>query len=245
MKPLLRICIFNILIAGMVVGCSGEGEVASSEPHTADHAVTQKDAAIEQINDTTDSKAKAVSDEGNKHVTRSADAHIHGDAELAIVLEKNIVTVELDTPFYNILGFERAPETEIQTKTVMQAELQLERSETLFTFNDNANCTAASNDSHVVLFGEDTHEEHEHEEGEHDDHDDEDAHEDHDDEDTHKDILVTYEFKCLNPAKLSNVRINLFEFFPELSDVDVTYLGPATQRQATVTRQQNRMDITP
>ena len=229
MKPLLRICLFNVLIAGMVAGCSDEQDVSSSDLHSADHAVTHDHTSP-------DHKPKAVSEAKNKPVTRSAEAHTHGTAELAIVLEKDIVTVEFDSPLYNILGFEHAPETEAQTKAVRQAELQLERSETLFKFNASANCVATSNDLHVALFDEKTHE---------DDHghDEEDEH-GHDD-DTHQDILLTYEFKCQNSAKLTNVRINLFEFFPELSDIDVIYLGPATQVQATVTRQQNQMDITP
>ena len=167
--------------------------------------------------------------------TRSADSHTHGDAELAVVLENGVVTIELDTPLYNILGFEHAPETEAQKTAVETAEAQLGRAEALFTFNAKADCAVKSAAKDVHLFEHDDH-------SDHDDHDDHDEHKGHD-EDAHKDVILQYEFACKNSNALSNVSVNLFELFGELSEIDATYLGPTTQRQVKLTAANSQMDI--
>ena len=242
------------LAAGVLTGCSDNHEHGSphSQPHSDDHVLAQNGEAIsERI------IASKEKETRTKKSSRSADAHTHGDAELAVVIEKGSVTIELDTPLYNILGFEHAPETQAQKAAVLQAELQLTRSSDLFEFNSKANCKNLSQDQNISLFDKAEADEH----SDHDDegHDEENHHEDHDDEEgqdahhqdeshndeAHNDVLLTYEFKCEHPLKLSHLNVNLFEFFEELSEVDVTFLGPATQKQVTLTRTQRQLDITP
>ena len=172
---------------------------------------------------------------------RSAESHTHGDAELAVVLEGNVVTIELDTPLYNLLGFEHAPKTEVQKTTASRAEKNLGQGEGFFIFNQGAGCELISNTQDIHLF------EHESREDEHDNHHDEEHHEedseDAHDEETHKDVILQYEFQCQEPSSLSNVSVNLFEFFSELSEIDVTYLGPSTQRQVKMTQDNSQMDM--
>ena len=257
MHSYLYIAVF--LAAGVLTGCSDNHEHGSphSQPHSDDHVLAQKGEAIsERI------IASKEEETRTKTSSRSADAHTHGDAELAVVIEKGSVTIELDTPLYNILGFEHAPETQAQKAAALQAELQLTRSSDLFEFNSKANCKNLSQDQNISLFDKaeaDEHSDHDDEghdeENHHEDHDDEEGHdahhqdESHNDEahedEAHNDVLLTYEFKCEHPLKLSNLNVNLFEFFEELSEVDVTFLGPATQKQVTLTRTQRQLDITP
>lgn len=236
MKLRSHIFKISILMAAMIAGCSDSHEFHSTAHHSSEHDIAQHaEPKSELKNDTDYIKPKINSASDSKPMTRSADTHSHGDAELAVVLEKSVVTIELDSPIYNILGFEHAPETEGQKTTLKQAEQQLGRGEALFTFNDQAKCTSLSKAMTVNLFETDTHEENQGH------HEDENTH----DEDTHEDVVLVYEFKCQNTAKLSNVTINLFEFFKELSEVDVTFLGPATQKQVTLNRNQRQLDIAP
>ena len=222
--------------ASLIMACSNHHEDAHSGDHHDENHKAQKHTEAPSNSGENSGEDNHADEAEHDHERRSADAHTHGGAEVAIVLDGNDVTIELDSPLYNILGFEHAPETDAQTATLEQAELQLEQSAALFTFNAAANCSTLSNDLHVALFDKDAHEEDEH---------DEDHHEDDHEEETHKDVLLTYGFSCQNPAKLKNVTINLFEFFPELSEVSATYLGPATQKQLVLTRKQRQMDITP
>lgn len=178
---------------------------------------------------------------------RSAASHTHGDAELAIVLENGVVTIELDSPLYNILGFEHEPETEEQKVKVENAEVQLSRGSNLFGFNAEAGCIAKSTNKDIHLFDHDDHANEHHDDhdkkDDHDDHSDHDGHDGHD-EDTHKDVILQYEFDCKNPSSLTLVNVNLFEFFDELSEIDATYLGPSTQTQVKLTAASSKMDIT-
>lgn len=232
MKPRSQIYIMGILMAAMIAGCSDNPGTHSNEHHSNEHHSNPHDAA-QHPEPKSEPKINPASD--NTPMTRSADVHSHGDAELAVVLEKGVITIEFGSPLYNILGFEHAPETPAQTMALKQAEQQLGRGAGLFAFNPQAKCVPLSKAMTVTLFPADT------DEADHDDHDATETH----DEDTHKDVFLAYEFKCQNPAKLSNVTINLFEFFKELAEIDVTFLGPATQMQVTLNRHQRQLDITP
>jgi len=57
---------------------------------------------------------------------------------MAIVLDGRQLIIELDTPLYNVLGFEHAAETAAQKATVLRAETILSKSGDLFTFNSEA-----------------------------------------------------------------------------------------------------------
>lgn len=251
MNSIPKLSLF-FLTTTMLAACSDGHDGSAHETHSSDHVATQ-DAMSNLKTESVDIKIESDKANETTRATRSADAHTHGDAELAIVFENNMLTIELDTPVYNILGFEHAPETDIQKAAFKKAELDLGRGDTLFTLNNQANCTSLSNDVTVALFDTDMHDEESHDEKddhhhEHkethdkDEHQDE-AHADEHDEDKHTDVVLSYEFKCQNPEKLSNLRINLFEFFEKLSEIDATILGPSTQKQVTLTRNQSQLDI--
>ncbi len=228
----------TVLIAAIFAGCSETGVASKVDAHT-DHAAEHDHEAVnetpisESDHAIIDSEHAHGSTENEGVAIRSVEAHSHGDAELAVVLENGDVTIELDSPIYNILGFEHAPETEAQKAATQQAQLQLKNGDALFTFNAQAKCTALPINSDVILFDAVTLE------GPHDDHE-ANTH----DTSTHSDVILTYEFVCQDPRLLETVNINLFEFFDELSEIEANYLGPSVQRQVTLTRNNLQMDIT-
>lgn len=247
--PQISLC---VLTTAMLAACSDGHEGSAHDAHAPHHAATQ-DSVAKPESDTIDIKTE--SDKASKitQTTRSADAHTHGDATLAIVLENKMVTIELDTPVYNILGFEHAPQTDLQKTTLEKAQTHLKRGDTLFALNNQAKCTSLSNDVTTAIFdtqmldGEkhDSHGDHQdhtqaHDKGAHSD----EGHADPHDEGTHTDIVLTYEFKCKNPEKFSNVRVNLFKLFENLSEINAIYLGPSTQSQVTLTPIQPLLDVT-
>ena len=238
-RSYIYVVIFLMTIVG--AGCSDNHETTSVHTHTDDNVLVRKNDTI--------AAQQMLPKEEIATKSRSAEAHTHGDAELAVVLEKGVVTIELDSPLYNILGFEHAPETEGQKEKAQKAEQQLALGSELFTFNPKANCQSLSKDRHISLFGKAMAHEYTDHEQDHEDHsEDHEGEEDHDALDageSHNDILLTYEFGCQYPLKLSYLNVNLFEFFEELSEVDVTFLGPATQKQITLNRKQRQLDITP
>jgi len=108
----------------------------------------------------------------NAQTVREHGAHEHGAASLSIALDGSRIYIDLDSPAYNVLGFEHAPSSTAQQDVLDAARLALE-SGSSFVFDSAAECSLET--------GESDHEaEHEHEASHSDesDHDDETAHAD-------------------------------------------------------------------
>ena len=189
---------------------------------------------------------------------RSAEAHVHGAATLAIAVEGSTVTVELDSPLYNLIGFEHAAESDEQLAVVKAAEATLSDPASLFVFNADAGCTAQAEGLDVHLEG--THDAHDHDHHDHDeeahdadDHDEHDheddahAHETHDDDDesSHKDALITYTFECAAPDKLSPISVDLLGKFPNMEDLDVVYLEAGKQDLFSLSQSNTEIKLRP
>ena len=227
-----------ILLAAMGImfsACSDRG-ASSAETNThadADHSHAHND---EEHHKDADVNA-ADKDRSKVSETRSADSHTHGGASLAIVLEGSQLIVELDSPLYNVLGFEHAAETAAQKAAVLKAETILSNGAGLFEFNNEAACSAISDHIEVDLDFDDHDEEGHHDD--HDDHDDEEA----DEHESHKDIVLQYEYMCRNPKALKYVTVKLFESFENLTDIELVYLGPNIQRQDILSPNKTRMNL--
>ena len=236
MKTILLSTTLSVMMAAVMAGCADKTEapVKTSAPDKAEATRhTDNVSKHDDHHEDADTHSEAASSE-----IRSAEAHIHGDAELAVVVDADVVTIELETPLYNLLGFEHHPKTAAQKAKVEMAEGQLQKGEELFVFNAEAKCNLISDSMTLELFDE------EHEDDEHDEHDEHDDDEHHDEqEDSHKDVLLQYQYRCTKPSSLENVSVNLFEFFEDMSDIDVTYLGPSTQKHVNMTRKNMQMDL--
>ncbi|MEP4051562.1 MAG: DUF2796 domain-containing protein [Litorimonas sp.] len=184
---------------------------------------------------------------------RSADSHVHGGATLSIASENETIQIEFETPLFNLLGFEYAPKTDAEKALVSEAEVSLTQPEKLIRFNDAANCSFETPSSNVDLFethsGEEDdehHDDHDHsdhheEESETDDHDE---HHQHKEDDVHKDVLLNYFLSCGEIDKLKTVKVDLFEIFPNLTELELVYLGPSQQMSADLTPSKATAELT-
>ena len=175
---------------------------------------------------------------------RHAGSHTHGDANLAMVLEGANLVIELETPLYNLTGFEHEPETAEQIAVVKAAEATLMEPDKLFNFNELAKCTPARNDWNVHL-GEGDPDDDEDDNAEDSEHHGEHDTDNHDGDEVHQDIIIAYAFECDDPAKLSEVDIALFEAFPNMTDLEFVYLGPDTQRLFTLDQTKTKINLRP
>src|SRR5262249_45254362 len=107
---------------------------------------------------------------------RQAGAHEHGRGTLNIALEGTRLSMELDAPGMEIVGFEHKATTPEQNAAVEKAEQQLMVAEALFQLPAAAGCVLET--SSAALEGEDH--DHAHEHG-HDDKAPDKGHEHHDD----------------------------------------------------------------
>ncbi len=116
---------------------------------------------------------------------RSVAAHEHGTTNIQIALENGMVSMALQAPGADIVGFEHPAESAGDQAAVKRALDDLSRPLELFVPPAKAECRTRS--VSVLQTGEDAHEDHEaHEEHAHEDHaDDHDAHEEHEAHDDH------------------------------------------------------------
>ena len=229
----MRIPALAFVVGTLLAACGDPPESASGKVEVTDENLADVQEPIETDEIPSDLNIEAATPSTSEGDTvRQAESHIHGDAKLAVVLEGSTLTIELDTPLYNLTGFEHAPDTNEQKAAVKTAEALLSNPSELFQLNAEAECTDISDIDGPHLI--DDHESEDHNDSRHhdEDHHDE-AHEDHDNEEAHteehKDVLLTYEFACENPSELTTLTTTLLSGFSNMTEIEVIFLGPNSQ----------------
>ncbi|MFA5901972.1 MAG: DUF2796 domain-containing protein [Hyphomicrobium sp.] len=170
---------------------------------------------------------------------RELGAHVHGHGTLNIAVEDKRVSMELEAPGMDIVGFEHAASTDDQKAAVEKAKSLLQKPLDLFALPAGAGCTVASTD--VALEAEHHHDvdEQDHEaQGAADDHD----HADHDD-DGHKQFHVTYALDCTNPAELTAITFGYFKQFAGAQGLTVNVVTGKGQSKYEVSRDKPALDL--
>lgn len=173
-----------------------------------------------------------------------SEAHVHGLANLMIVLEGDEIEIGFESPAMNLLGFEHVATTDDEIQLVEKAEQILESPSTLFSFSGSScelqNMTL---DLSGVMDEEhhDEHEEHHESHGtadthdEHEEHADEDAHHDaHEGHEGHSEIVANYHFDCDDIARISSISVALFDHFPGLENINAMWITESRQGAETL-----------
>lgn len=139
---------------------------------------------------------------------REHEAHLHGHASLSIAQENNTIQVLFESPAVNLLGFEHAPSTTAEKKTLVDALDLLKKGEKIFLFSADANCIQHS--VHVESALTEDLKDHNHSSSSSDE-----SHE------GHSDFTIQYQFICSQPTSLKSLSIQLFSLFPLTEEIDV------------------------
>lgn len=177
---------------------------------------------------------------------RQLDAHSHGEGRLAIAIEGKRLEMELEAPASDIIGFEHAPRTKAQRKTMADAKKQLGRLAGLFVLTADAGCKLKTADVDVLgaaagskAKGHDHDHGHDHgkkgKAAKADDHDH--------DHGSHSEFKVTYAIECAAPEKLGTVAFDYFKAFTGAQKLNVTVIGPKGQSSYVVTREKPVLDL--
>jgi hypothetical protein len=154
-------------------------------------------------------------------------AHEHGAAELTIAIVGGEIAIDLQTPAFNVLGFEYAPASE-EEKTLLSESVAALEAGNLLQFDPNAGCTLVKADVDSELLGTD-HDDEEHADG---DAGDPDEHGD----DVHSDVTAAYIFNCAQGDEIRSLDANaLFAQFPNFEAIQVQWLSETQQSAATLT----------
>lgn len=165
---------------------------------------------------------------------RHHGAHEHGVGKLDFAQEGTVLHIELDGPAMNIVGFEHAPSSEEDHKTLERALARLKDGAALFALPEAANCHLVGADAHTPLV--DHGEGNAHHEGEH--HDEDEHHDEHEHEETHSDITATWRFDCAHPEALDRVNVRGFEAFPRTERLQVQFITGNHQGAAELSASQ-------
>jgi hypothetical protein len=171
---------------------------------------------------------------------RAAGAHEHGLGTLNIALEGARLSMELEAPGADIVGFEHQAKTQKQKSAVEAAKKKLAAPQALFEFPAAAGCVLK--DTKVEIEAED-HGDHGHS------HDakaakgkDQGAKEKHGDSE-HSAFKAEYIFDCKAPASLTTIGFGYFKAFAGAQKLDVTVITPKQQSRFEVSRARPRIDL--
>ena len=181
---------------------------------------------------------------------RQHGSHLHGVAQMNLVVEGEKVFIELESPAMNVVGFEHQPSTSAQRIAVREAAAKLEDGGSLFVFSEKAGCTlvSATIDSALLEHGKeeqaygDSLEEHHAEETPEEKHQHQAEAESHGAE-KHSEFEVSYQFTCASPKKLRALEVNLFEVFPGFEHIDAQIVTTSGQSGAKISARNNRVDL--
>lgn len=220
-----------LLLLIATIGCapnaseSTETQSTTTDNHTDDdenhddHAADDDGAEHDDhIDDDVDHDDHAADNHENEDSRREHDAHEHGAAELTIAWSGNRLAVDLDSPAFNVLGFEYAPSSDAEI-ALADESVQFLEAGTFLQFTPAAECVLISADIETE-FSEEEHEEEEHDE----------------EEATHSDIEAAYAIECQQPDELTELDMSgLFDQFPNFEDLQVQWISDTQQSADTLT----------
>ncbi|MDR7120087.1 DUF2796 domain-containing protein [Rheinheimera soli] len=157
-------------------------------------------------------------------------AHQHGVARLELFQ----LATDLQISFYatasDILGFEHQPETQAELDAVKKAKTLLAEPDKLFSIA-GADCHLKHHQSNLAELQQ-------HAEAEH-----KDSHY-HDHKHTgHSDIESSYQFSCTSVTEPVTVRVNLFSLFPDLQQIQSSWITQKGQSAATLTPADHQLSL--
>lgn len=175
-------------------------------------------------------------------------AHVHGELELQLVQEGKKLSMRLQSPLANIVGFEYQPVEAEEKWKLNQAVSALSSADWLKV--EGQTCKTETVDVSYTWQKQtdhDVHEHHDHGEHKHHDHDEHEHHHDHDGQEhhdehkhhsTHASVYIDYELLC-DEEKMAPITVELFEHFPAIERIDAQWINESGQGSAALTPSKN------
>jgi hypothetical protein len=162
---------------------------------------------------------------------RELGAHQHGHGTLNIAIEGTRVSMELEVPGNDIVGFEHAAKTKAQRAAVEKAKTQLGTPLSLFRFPAAAGCTVKAADVKIEG-GAEKAEAKPKADSKHADHD-------HD----HSEFYAEYTLDCSAITSLTSIEFPYFAAFKGAEELEVSIITPKGQRKFEIKSSMPRLDL--
>lgn len=150
-------------------------------------------------------------------------AHVHGVARLDIAVDTQRITLHLESPLDNLLGYERAPRTDAERRQADALLARLRAADTMFRIDPAAGCTLAQVElaSAALKLGPPA-----------------------PGEDGHADLDADVSFNCLDAGKAAFIEVALFDAAARLQRLEVQVAGPQGQFRRDLVRPGRRIRLT-
>lgn len=162
-------------------------------------------------------------------VRREAAPHQHGHGTLNIAIEGSRVTMELEVPGNDVVGFEHAAKTKAQREAVAKAKKQLGAPLSLFRLPPSAGCAIKA--ATVAIEGGSGDEA---KKGGH-------KHDDHDH--AHSEFHAEYTLECSKITDLTSIEFPYFSMFKGAEELEVNIITPKGQTKFEVKGNKPRLDL--
>jgi len=151
-------------------------------------------------------------------------AHQHGVLKLDIAVEARSLTLQMESPLNNLVGFERAPRNDAERKRVDAALARLKAAQALFAIDPAAQCQLANVviTSAVLKLG---------------------PSQPASESNEHADIDVSFEFECQDATRAAFVDVGLFDAFANMKQIEVQAATPKGQLKRTLKRPARRVAL--
>lgn len=206
---------------------------AACSPAVSNVAESPLTEATEPHSDEPETETDAIAEPEAEDKRREHGVHEHGAATLTVAWSGREMEVELDTPAFNLFGFEYEPTADEEVQLVEEAVLTLESGELLIV-NAEAMCHLSSADVATAWINEDEHGgEAEHEEPEHEE-----------EGETHSDVQARFSFVCDSADDIRSLDLSsLFERFPNLESLDAQWVSDVGQSAVELTPESSLLNL--
>lgn len=179
------------------------------------------------------------------HEVRQQGPHVHGQANVQIAVDGNVVDVRLQAPGMGILAFERPPASDAETAELKRSISTLDSGKWV-VLPQAAGCSMISHEVKTDGFstgsaaahdhdGHDDHAGHDHAGHDHSGHDHASHH--------HAGFEAAIQFRCRDASKLTHVHIELAAQFPNLHQTIVESATALGQNRVQLEGQQRRVEL--
>lgn len=160
--------------------------------------------------------------------------HEHGKVTLNLALEGGTLAAEIEAPAINVVGFEHAPRTEAERKTVTEAAAWLSSGARILGVPANAGCRRTSADLQPPEWGKDAGHDHDHEhEHEHE----------HSEGEDHADYRLSLRYTCSNPAALAWIEPWALRGLRGVETLTINIVTATAQKSVAATRADERIAL--
>ena len=161
--------------------------------------------------------------------------HVHGQGQVGMAIDQNLISMTLESPGADIVGFEHEARTAEEKTTVTEALKHLSDPMFVIQLPANASCKVVQASSEVTSEnGDEGHADHEEHE-EHADHDDHEKHEEHENE-AHGSFIAEYQLECATIAAIDSIKFVYFDHFRNAQSLIVVLIDKNGQHRHEISR---------